>query len=210
MLAEDHPIVCEGLAAMLKSVPGHQLVGEAATCRETERLVEELKPDLLVLDLFLHGAGGTAFVEHLSEQFPSLRILVLSVHEEVVYAERALAAGARGYVMKSCAREEILGALATIAAGEIYLSEELRHLQALRPATLSSERPKTGVANLSPRELHIFHLLGERRTTGEIALTLGISAKTVETYYERLKIKLDQHHLRDLCHFAEEWQRTIN
>jgi len=210
-VAVGQPIIAEGLLHLVERHPWLVFDHYVRTMPGLRKLMEATVPDLLVIDLNFSGNGGLELIQELSEHPSSPQILVFSHHEESVHAARVLEAGGGGYLMHNRSREEILEALETVANGRQYLSVAMRLIleTTSRPNGKPHPKPATGIRQLSTRELSIFNLLGERRTTGDIALTLGISSKTVETYYERLKTKLKQPGLRDLCHFAEEWKRSV-
>ncbi|MBI1176109.1 response regulator [bacterium] len=209
VLADDHPLVREGLACLLARDGAFAVVGQAGTCVETLVLIEKLSPKVVALDLFMHGFGGVGLVEELSCCFPGVSLLVLAEHEESIYAAPCLRAGAAGYVMKNRPVEEILTALRRVASGDSYTSPELRLilLETMRARGDGTSPP--GVDSLSARELDVFHLLGQRLNTPEIATRLSLSGKTIESYYDRLKQKLACTSMRALHVQAEDFARVL-
>jgi len=206
LLVDDHPIVRDGLARMIASQPDLSVSGEAGGAEEALRLVAEDPPDLAVVDLFLEGMSGLDLIKVLRERFPALPVLVLSMHDETVYAERVLRAGARGYVMKQVASRTILEAIRTVLRGEVFLSDKL----AAGPEGSAAGEPDAGtrdaaIVRLSDREREIFALMGQGLTRQAIVEQLGISAKTVETHRANMKYKLNLRSTAELDRQAREW-----
>jgi DNA-binding NarL/FixJ family response regulator len=187
LIIDDHPVVRMGLRAVIEQSGRYAIVGEAGTPTEALRLVTREQPDFMLLDLMLGGRSGTDLVTQCVRTAPATRILVLSQHDETLYAERALAAGAHGYLMKGADLEGVVQALDTIMRGEIALSPRMtaqllkRHLHGA-----SGDR----YSELSNREMQIFLLIGAGRTTGEIAGQLNLSPKTIGAHRENIKTKL--------------------
>jgi DNA-binding NarL/FixJ family response regulator len=182
LIVDDHPVVRMGLRAMLERSGGYEVCGEAGTPSEALRLLAREQPDALILDLMLGGRGGADFVAQCKHHAPAARVLVLSQHDEALYAERVLAA-----VMKGEELDGVVEALAAIMRGEIVLSPRMN-------ARVLSRRFHHGAdgrySDLSNREMQIFLLIGAGRTTGEIAAELGVSPKTVGAHREHIKVKL--------------------
>ncbi len=206
LLVDDHPIVRDGLARMIASQPDLQVSGEADGAEDALRLVADDPPDLAVVDLFLEGMSGLDLIKLLRERRPELPVLVLSMHDESVYAERALRAGARGYVMKQVASRTILEAIRTVLRGDVFLSGN----QSARSEGATGIEPDAGrrdaaVERLSDREREIFNLLGRGVTRQAIVDRLGISVKTVETHRANMKYKLNLRSTADLDRQARAW-----
>jgi DNA-binding NarL/FixJ family response regulator len=190
VIVDDHPVVRLGVRMAFQEAGEATVVAEAGDLTAARRLVAEARPDLLLLDLVVGDQGGPEAIRDFLVIAPSLKILVLSVHEETVYAERVLRAGARGYLMKRDGLDELAEAVRTVMAGDVYVS---RAMAGQLLSTLVSGRataPDEFTARLSDRELTVFRLLGSGRTTGEIAEALHLSPKTVGTYRENIKAKL--------------------
>ena len=207
LLVDDHPIVRDGLARMIASQSDLQVSGEADGAEDALRLVADDPPDLAVVDLFLEGMSGLDLIKLLRERWPELPVLVLSMHDESVYAERALRAGARGYVMKQVASRTILEAMRTVLRGEVFLSDSL---SARSEGAAGRGEPDAGsrdaaVERLSDREREIFKLLGQGVTRQAIVDRLGISVKTVETHRANMKYKLNLRSTADLDRQARAW-----
>jgi len=205
-VVDDHPIVRQGLALLINQEPDLTVCGEAEEAESLLHAIANLEPDVLVLDISLPGSDGIEALKSVRAAHPDLPVLILSMHEESIYAERALRAGANGYIMKQEATDTVLVALRRILAGEVYISDRAtsRMLQRIvaRPAT----HQRTSVASLSDRELEVFRLIGSGLGTREIAEKLHISAKTVESYQAHIKKKLSLPSARALVQRAIEWK----
>lgn len=195
VLVDDHTVVRRGLRQLFEREPDFEVVGEAATEAEAFDLIEALGPDLLVTDLTLEGRGGLDLIGRVHRYHPEVRVLVLSMHDEALYARRAFAAGARGYVMKRYADDEILRAARIVRGGEVYLSAH---------APLPGE-PNGPLAGLTDREFEVFLLIGEGYAPRHIAEKLSLSVSTVEVYRERLKEKLGLESSPLLLCYAVRW-----
>ncbi len=204
LVVDDHPVVRDGLTRLLSSQADLECCGEASSAAETLKATAKLKPDLLVLDLRLKDGDGLELIKSLKAQWPRLRILVLSQFESKIYVERALRAGALGYVVKEQAAEELLKAMRTVLAGEVYLTRAMAALL-LRKFVGAASTDRTGLELLTDRELHVLHLLGVGMSTREIAIELNLSFKTVETHRENIKRKLGLTTASELIHYAARW-----
>lgn len=203
LVVEDHPIFLKGLVHLLGSEPGYQIIAEATNRRQALDLLAEKKPDVVLVDLTLGDDSGLDLIKDIRAQAPSVRILVLSMHDERFYAERALAAGAHGYCMKEEASEHILAALGTVVSGKVWLSQRLRD----KVDGNSKEKGRSSsVEKLSDREFQVFTLIGKGLGTVEIAAKLQLSAKTIDTHKENIKLKLKCGTSQDLRQYAIEWQ----
>lgn len=203
VIADDSAVAREGLVAIIRRDLGYTVCGLAIDERTTRELAEKYQPDLLVIEPFLGHHDGIFLLKELAARFPQVRILAVSRQREEIYAERALRAGASGYWMKTSTREELIRALDTILAGELYVSPRI----ALRVVHEVVDHPATHpkVPNLTDRELHVFTLNGAGLGTSRIAQELGISPKTVETYHEHIKLKLGYRDADALHRGAREW-----
>lgn len=190
-VVDDHPVVRRGYTSLVERQPSMEICGEASTASEALDLIGELDPDLVLVDISLEGMGGIELIKHLQNQHSDLSILVISMHDEMLYAERALEAGARGYVMKGEADEVVLEAIDTVLEGSIYLSEEMNTRALLRRVGREHTSNESELAQLSDRELEVFEEMGKGLTTKEIAEDLFISPKTVGTYYRNIREKLN-------------------
>ena len=181
------------------------ICGEADSAAAALAAIPKIKPDLVVVDISLRGSDGIQLTKDIRYQFHRLPVLVLSMHDELFYAERALQAGANGYIMKNESSEELLTAIRTVVSGHVYVSGQVssRIIERLRPDGPGSLA--SAIDTLSDRELEVFNLLGHGRTTRQIAEELCISAKTVETHLARIKIKLDVRNFNELIVRAVLW-----
>lgn len=209
LLIDDHPIVRQGISQLLSTQPDLEVIGEAGTPEQARELVARLNPELVLLDLSLSGGSGLNLLRELKESAPGLQILVLSMHDEATYAERALRAGASGYVMKEAATDVLIDALNIVRQGGIYLSVRasesmLRGRNVLAGLAHPEARPN-GIAALSNRELEVFRRIGVGQGTREIAAELGLSVKTVETHRARIKDKLGVASATELVVQAARW-----
>ena len=187
LIVDDHPVVRMGLRALLEQAPGFEVCGEAGSTLEALRALSAEKPDLTLLDLMLGGRGGVDFVTECLRAWPGTRIVVLSQHDEALYAERVLKAGAHGYLMKGAALEGVVHALQTVLRGDIAVSP------AMNARILAQRFHGQGAArysDLSNREMQIFLLIGAGLPTGAIASELCLSPKTIGAHRENIKTKL--------------------
>ncbi|MET0280821.1 MAG: response regulator transcription factor [Steroidobacteraceae bacterium] len=200
LIVDDHPVVRHGIKLMINAEPDLTIVGEAQSEQEAKRLVRELQPDVVLLDLSLGQGDGFNIVRDVHAHFPDIRILVLSMHDETIYAERLLAQGASGYIMKQAAAEQLITALRTVLRGERFVSEGVRR-------TLGERRGDEGDpgSRLSGRELQVISLIGQGFGTREIADRLSLSVKTVETHRLAIKRKLSLDTNAQLVQYAIKW-----
>jgi DNA-binding NarL/FixJ family response regulator len=203
LILDDHPIVRQGIKLMINAEHDMIVVGEAQTEMEARRLVRELNPDAVIVDLSLAQGDGFNVVRDVSTHFPEIRILVLSMHDETIYAERLLAEGASGYIMKEAATSQLVSALRTVLRGERYLSDNLQRVLEERKGRNDGE-----ITLLSIRELQVISLIGLGHGTREIAEALSLSVKTVETHRHTIKRKLALETNAQLVHYALKWNGT--
>ena len=203
MIVDDHPIIREGLTHLLHS---HEDLHVCCAAGSTEEAMTAVAchPDLAIVDLSLHSNSGLDLVKTLRQHYPELAILVLSMHDETLFAERALRAGANGYLMKLGATEHILNAIREVLAGNIYLSAAM-HDKLARTLTAPKKVPMGSIANLSEREFEVLHLIGLGFSTREIAKKLNRSIKTIEAHQANIKSKLDIPNGKELMRFAIQW-----
>ena len=214
MVVDDHPSVCQGLADLIDSQGDLSCCATAGDLAKAEEAIVAQKPDLVLLDLRLGQADGLESIKALKSRFEKLRILVISQFDETVYAERSLRAGAMGYLMKDKASEEVLGAVRSVLAGQVYLSHTMSN-RLLKANFVGYSSPRSAsVEKLTDRELHVLQLLGIGTSTRNIAEHMHLSIKTVETYREHLKNKLNLSNSTELVHYATHWvehnARTAN
>jgi DNA-binding NarL/FixJ family response regulator len=207
LLVDDHPIVRRGIADLINAEPDLEVSGEASTMQEALAHLSKQRPGLVISDVSLDGNNGIELMKNLSARTPAIPILAYSMHDESIYAERALRAGAKGYVMKQAPPEALLSAIRQILKGKIYLSEQMsdRLLGKLVGAGVSAVATASPIDKLSDRELEVLQLLGKGLGTAQIAEKLCLSVKTVETYREHLKQKLNLANGQELLRYAIEW-----
>lgn len=207
-VADDHPFLRVGLAHLINKEADMIVCGEAETVAGVRSGVEKEKPDLLLTDLCLGDSDGLELIKSLRAQFPGLPILVLSQQDETLFAERTLRAGARGYIMKERATQDVLEGIRTILAGDLYVSRKVA-AQAMRKlvegGSEAASQSGSEVSGLSDRELQVFRLLGSGKGTKQVAEALKLSHKTIETYRENIKHKLGLSDATALIHRATEW-----
>jgi DNA-binding NarL/FixJ family response regulator len=207
LIVDDHPIVRQGLRLMINEEPDLEVVGEAQSEREARAAIRELQPDVVIVDISLAQGDGLELVRDVHAHHPGLPMLVLSMHDELIYAERLLAAGASGYIMKQAASDQLLVALRRVLAGGTYLSESLA--QSLeRSGRVGGQQAGAGVdpvKRLSNRELQVLSLIGRGQSSREAAEGLGLSVKTVETHRQSLKRKLNLATNAQLLQYAINW-----
>lgn len=207
LIVEDHPIFREGLVQLINRQRDLAVCAEATDAREALAAAEQHRPDTILLDLTLKGIGGLELLKELRFLHPKLPILVLTMSDESLYAERALRAGASGYLMKQQASSDVIAAIRAVLAGEMHMSRALE-IALMRKAIAALELTASGaIGALSDRELQIFEIIGAGVPTRDIALRLGISIKTIETHRENIKRKLDLSSGSELLTRAQKWVR---
>src|SRR6478752_9925172 len=204
-VVDDHPIVRQGLALLINREADLMVCGEAEDAHTAVQLVATTNPDILVVDISLNGPDGLDLLKDVRTKYPTLPVLILSMHDESIYAERALRAGANGYIMKQEATEKVLVALRRILAGEIYVSDRIANKMLKHYITGSGPVRNSSIADLSDRELEVFRLIGEGHGTRQIAEELHLSVKTVESYQAHIKEKLSLRSARELMQHAIQW-----
>jgi DNA-binding NarL/FixJ family response regulator len=205
-VVDDHPIVRQGLALLIDQQPDLVVCGAAEEAESALAAIAASRPDVLVLDISLPGRDGIELLKAIRASNSELPILVLSMHDETMYAERALRAGANGYIMKQEATENVLVALRRILRQEVYLSDRIASRMLRQLASHGREANEAPISRLSDRELEVFRLIGTGLSTRQIADELRLSVKTVESYQAHIKDKLALHSSRDLVQRAIEWR----
>jgi len=203
LVVDDHPVVRQGIKGMLAIDDRFNISGEAASAREALSLIQETPPDLAIIDISLQGSDGLELIKDIRAFDHEFPILVMSMHEEKLYAERVLKAGANGYIMKRELSDDLVKALERLVAGRIHVSDAMQEVFLEKAAGISNTRE--GVASLSDRELEVFRLLGAGKTTREIAEQLHLSIKTIETHRAHIKTKLGLKNAAELVSSAARW-----
>ncbi len=202
-LIDDHALVRDGLRSLITQQPDLTVIGEAADAPEALAKITKAQPDLILLDLTLGTSSGIELIKDLAIQAPKVPVIVVSMHDEMIYAERTIRAGARGYVMKSESSNQVIDAIHRVLLGKIYISD---HVMAAIARKLG--RPKTPdspVEALSDRELQVFEAIGQGFSTSEIAERMNLSIKTVQVYFARAKEKFGVTSARELLRQAYRW-----
>lgn len=210
MIIDDHPLFSRGLAQLIETQSSYKVNGMAKDRKEALGMLEKVKPNLAIVDLNLGQEDGLELIKDISVINPSTKVLVLSMHDERFYAERALKAGARGYIMKQEAESQVINAIQTVMEGKIYLSErELERIKDLskneKSAKKEKREPYDTISLLSDRQLQIFTLIGKGLGTVDIASKLNLSIKTIDTHKENIKVKLHCSSSAELRQMAIEW-----
>lgn len=208
LLVDDHPFMRVGLATLIDRQPDLAVCGEAGNPTEAFHALQNTKPELILTDLTMPGRSGLEFIKDLRAAEPALAILVVSMHDEAVHAERALRAGARGYIMKEAGGENLLTAIRQVLRGEVYVSPKMsaRILEGL-----SGSKPRNSnspIEKLTDREFEIFQLIGQGKSTRDIAAQLSLSPKTIDVHRANIKEKLELTDVTALIRHAVRWVET--
>jgi DNA-binding NarL/FixJ family response regulator len=208
LLVDDHPMVRERLAAAIHEQSDLVVCGEAEDRFTALELIEKTDPHLAIVDLTLKQSHGLELIKDIRSRFPDLAILVVSMHDELLHAERVIRAGARGYITKQEATDKIMLAIRTVLGGDVYLSEKMA--ARIASGAIGSRRSANTlpVARLSDRELRVFEMLGQGHNTRQIADDLHLDMRTIETYRARIKEKLDLKDANELLQYAIRWMQT--
>ena len=205
-VVDDHPLVREGLTNLINGQDDLIVCGEAKNSAQAIDRIMTTRPDVAFIDISLENESGLELVKQLAAQFPQVALIVLSMHDEGLYAERALRAGARGYVMKHQTSTSVLASIRRVLGGGVYISERIVNKMARRLSSAGQPVARSPVERLSDRELEIFRLLGHGRTTSQIAADLNLSLKTVQAYCARAKEKFGVNSFGELIRLAIRWE----
>jgi DNA-binding NarL/FixJ family response regulator len=205
LIVDDHPIVREGLALRIGSRSDMEVCGEAEDVQEGLAQVQAKNPDLVIVDLSLASSHGLDLIRQIKARFSDVKILVVSHHQETLYAERCIKSGAHGYINKRECQEKIIDALRTVLQGKRYLSAEITERLINRAVGAPGADPASAIEVLTSRELQVFQLIGEGMSTANIARRLSLSPHTVDTHRERTKVKLNLRNAAELQRAAIEW-----
>lgn len=211
-IVDDHPIVREGIVRLINQKGSGKIMvcGEADNAGDTLKAIKELKPDVVIVDIFIKGPDGLELIKMIRGQYSKLPVLVLSMHDEFLYAERAFEAGADGYIMKEEASEKIITAIKKVLEGSIYASDNMLTRMTRRRVNGKADSGSAPENLLSDRELEVFRLLGCGKKTRQIAEELNLSVKTIGTHYEHIKEKLDLETVNELIQHAVQWLNRNN
>jgi DNA-binding NarL/FixJ family response regulator len=205
LLIDDHPILRRGLAQLINQEADLTVCGEAEDAPKAFELVGTLRPDVAVVDISLKSGNGIELIKNVKARYPELPMLVLSMHDESLYAERALRAGGLGYIMKEEAIEQVLVAIRRVLTGEIFLSDKMKSKMLQQLANGRTKTIVSPIEHLTDRELEVFRLIGEGHSTRQIAGELHLSVRTVEAYREYIKAKLNLKNSTELVQHAFHW-----
>jgi len=207
LLVDDHPLVREWLTNLINEEPDFEVCGQAGNAREALGLIGTLTPQIVVVDISLDSGSGLELIKDFKTQDPKVHALVLSMHDEALYAERAMRAGAAGYIMKREATSKVLDALRTVRAGGLFFSHTVNAMLAQKLVQGSANKP-TAVEALSDRELEVFQLLGRGLNTRQISEQMSVSFKTIQAYCARIKEKLNLANINELIFHAVRWHES--
>ncbi|MCQ2586742.1 MAG: response regulator transcription factor [Treponema sp.] len=206
IIIDDHPLFSRGLSQLIETQKEYKVIGMAKDRMEALSLLDNIKPDLAIVDLNLGQEDGLELIKDILALKPETKILVLSMHDERFYAERALKAGAKGYIMKEEAETQVINAIKTVTSGDIYLSEnEKKRIAEISKDENSKADKFDTISSLSDRQLQIFTLIGKGLGTAAIASKLNLSIKTIDTHKENIKAKLHCSSSEELRQMAIEW-----
>ncbi len=208
LLVEDHPIFRLGLAELINQEDDLEAFGSAKDVEQAIDEINKMNPDLIIADISLKQSDGIDLVKYAKQYHNKIPVLVLSMHDEYLYAQRALSAGARGYIMKQEAMESVVTAIHHVLDGKIYLNEKVKEHILLSMSDPPKARDKSPVDRLTDRELQVFKLIGRGFSSREIAERLFLSIKTIGTYRERIKEKLNLKHANELVRCAVHFEKT--
>ncbi len=208
LIVDDHPVIRDGLVTIINHEPDLNVCGQAGDAYTALKAVAELKPDVVVTDISLKSSDGIELTKNIKARYPKLPVIILSVHDESLYAERALLAGAKAYLMKDKVSENIIKAIRMVLTGEIYVSDAILKKFLHKIAGDKAGTTKTPIESLSDREFEVFRLIGEGLKASQIAEQLHLSIKTIETYRTRLKEKLDLVNASELLKYSIRWAKS--
>lgn len=206
LVVDDHPLMRQGLSMLINQQQDMEVCAEAEEAMAAMQAIVLHKPDIMILDISLNGPDGLDLLKNIRSTYPDLPVLILSMHDEALYAERALRARANGYIMKQEATDQVLVALRRILNGEVYLSERMSNKMLQQFVGGAPSLMQSRIASLSDRELEVFRLIGDGHGTRKIAEELHLSVKTVETYQAHIKEKLALSSGRELIQHAVNWK----
>lgn len=210
LIVDDHPIVRQGLRQLINREDDLQVCGEAGDVKEARDALKNLKPDVVILDLSLKDSDGLELIKDIRGRDQALPVLVLSMHDEAIYAERLLGAGANGYIMKQAAADQLLSAVRRVLTGGVYVSEAVGATMIEKYASSGRSKPTDPLNELSNRELQVLNLVGRGQSTREVAENLNLSVKTVESHRQRIKKKLGLQTASQLVQYAVNWYSRQN
>jgi len=207
LLVDDHPLVREWLANLINEEPDFEVCGQAGTAREALGLIETLLPRIVMVDISLDGSSGLELIKDVKATHPKVDMIVLSMHDEMLYAERVMRAGAAGYIMKREATRKVLDAIRTVIQGGLYFSNAVNAMLAQKLVQGAGDQ-SASIGSLSDRELEVFQLLGRGYNTRQISGQMNVGFKTVHAYCARIKEKLNLANINELVFHAIRWHES--
>ena len=210
LIVDDHPIVRRGLAELVDQQAGLVVSGQAEDAHQAMEAIRAQEPDMVIVDISLKETSGLELIKDIKTRHPGLPVLTLSMHDESLYAERALRAGAKGYIMKQQATEELVMAIRKVLDGQVYVSDTIAAKMVRKLVGSGPDAGASAIDRLSDRELEVFRLIGEGHGTRQIAERLHLSVKTIETYRAHIKEKLDLADSAELLKHAIQWVKSQN
>ena len=208
LIVDDHPVIRDGLVTIINHERDLNVCGQAEDAYIALKAVAELKPDIVVTDISLKSSDGIELTKNIKARYPRLLVIILSIHDESIYAERALLAGAKAYLMKDEVSENVIKAIRTVLNGEIYVSDAISKKFLHKIARDKAGIAKTPIESLSDREFEIFRLIGEGLKASQMAKQLHLSIKTIETYRSRIKEKLNLPNASELLQYSIRWAKS--
>ena len=207
LVVDDHPLVREWLANLINEEPDFEVCGQTGTAREALGLIGTLLPRIVVVDISLDGSSGLELIKDVKATHPKVDMIVLSMHDEMLYAERAMRAGAAGYIMKREATRKVLDAIRTVIQGGLYFSNAVNAMLAQKLVQGAGDQ-SASIGSLSDRELEVFQLLGRGYNTRQISEQMSVGFKTVHAYCARIKEKLNLANINELVFHAIRWHES--
>lgn len=207
VIVDDHPLLRERLAQLINNELDMEVIGEAESAKEAIQFIRERSPDLAIIDVTLKDSSGLELIKSIKTLSIGVPILVLSMHDESLYAERVLRAGATGYITKHQAADEVLSAIRRVLAGEVYMSEKMTSVFLKSLTATGVKRIPRPIDRLTDRELEVLDMIGRGHTTRQISDTLQLGVATIDTYRARIKEKMNFRNAAELQHFAIRWVR---
>jgi DNA-binding NarL/FixJ family response regulator len=209
-IVDDHTVVREGLARLIDQEPNLNVIGSSADGYGLMKAMESGVPDVVVVDLSLDKASGLDVIKNLKNFYPDVNVMVLSMHDEQIFAERAIRAGAAGYIMKCEHPKELIKAVKKVAEGNLYFSEKMTALLLHKAVSMKENDNRELIETLSDREFQVFQLMGKGVNTREIADTLNVSSKTIDSFREKIKLKLNLSTTSELLQYSIKWMNMHN
>lgn len=208
IIVDDHPIVRQGLTELINSESDLEVCAQAEDAHQALKLIREVHPDMAIVDISLKQTSGMELIKDINAQYPRLQVLALSMHDESLYAERALRAGARGYIMKQEATEKVVSAIRKAQDGQLYVSDRMQERMVRKLVGSKSQVMASAIGSLSDRELEVFMLIGQGFSTRQIADKFHLSVKTIETYRAHIKEKLNLPSATEMLQYAIQWVKS--